>query len=228
LRVAFQSDREGDLGIWWQRADGSGVAERLTKPDKKITHVPDSWSPDGQHFSFTEEKDNHGAVWTYSLQDKKASLFAEMAGSSFNWSVFSPDGHWLAYQLSAQPNSRLYVKPFPPTAIAYLAPEDGDAHHPVWSPDGKALFYVAGPSLFGSMGFNTRPSVNFGSPVRAPKSGFSTNVPSAVRTYDIFPDGNHFIGVVAAGQAQPGSAGSPPLQVVLNWFEDVKQRAPGK
>src|SRR5262249_3274759 len=23
-RVAFQSDREGDLGIWWQRADGNG------------------------------------------------------------------------------------------------------------------------------------------------------------------------------------------------------------
>src|SRR5262249_53981474 len=23
-RVAFQSDREGDLGIWWHRADGSG------------------------------------------------------------------------------------------------------------------------------------------------------------------------------------------------------------
>jgi Tol biopolymer transport system component len=228
LRVAFQSDREGDLGIWWQPADGSGVAERLTKPDKGITHVPDSWSPDGQHFSFTEEKDNHSAVWTYSLQDKKATLFAEMGGASFNWSVFSPDGHWLAYQLSAQPNSRLYVKPFPPTAIAYLAPEDADAHHPVWAPDGKELFYVAGPSLFGSMSFNTQPSVSFGSPVRAPKSGFATNVPSGVRTYDILPDGKHFIGVVAAGQAQPGPAGSPPLQVVLNWFEDVKQRAPGK
>ena len=31
--VAFQSDREGDLGIFRQRADGSGVAERLTKPE---------------------------------------------------------------------------------------------------------------------------------------------------------------------------------------------------
>jgi eukaryotic-like serine/threonine-protein kinase len=32
--VAFQSDREGDLGIFWQRADGTGAAERLTKPDQ--------------------------------------------------------------------------------------------------------------------------------------------------------------------------------------------------
>ncbi|HLH30794.1 MAG TPA: protein kinase, partial [Terriglobia bacterium] len=28
--VAFQSDREGDLGIWRQKADGTGTAERLT------------------------------------------------------------------------------------------------------------------------------------------------------------------------------------------------------
>jgi eukaryotic-like serine/threonine-protein kinase len=31
--IAFQSDREGDLAIFRQRADGSGAAERLTKPD---------------------------------------------------------------------------------------------------------------------------------------------------------------------------------------------------
>ena len=43
-RVAFQSDREGDLGIFWQRADGSGAAERLTKPEQGTSHVPESWS----------------------------------------------------------------------------------------------------------------------------------------------------------------------------------------
>ena len=32
-RVMFQSDREGDLGLFWQRADGTGVAERVTKPE---------------------------------------------------------------------------------------------------------------------------------------------------------------------------------------------------
>jgi len=228
LRVAFQSDREGDLGIWWQRADGSGTAERLTKPDKGISDVPDSWSSDGQNFSFTEEKNNKTAVWTYSVREMKATVFAEMPGASLSWSVFSRDGRWVAYQLSAQPNSRIYVQPFPPAATAYVAPEDGDAHHPVWSPEGNELFYVAGPSVFGSMSFNTRPSVSFGIPVRAPKSGFNTNVPTSVRTYDILPDGKHFIGVVAAGQTQQGSAGLQQIQVVLNWFEDVKQRAPLK
>ena len=44
-RVAFQSDREGDAAIFWQRADGNGPAERLTKPEQGTSHVPDSWSP---------------------------------------------------------------------------------------------------------------------------------------------------------------------------------------
>jgi hypothetical protein len=61
----------------------------------------------------------------------------------------------------------------------------------------------------------------------APRSGFTTAVPASVRTYDILPDGKHFIGVVPAGQAQTGAASAPQIQVVLNWFEDVTQRAPG-
>ena len=126
-------------------------------------------------------------------------------------------------QVSAQPNSRVYVRPFPPTAAEYEAPQDADLHHPLWSPDGKELFYVAGPSMFGSISISTRPVVNFGRPVRAPKSGFTTSVPAAIRTYDVLPDGNHFIGVVPAGQT---TGAIPQIHIVLNWFEELKQRVP--
>ena len=39
-RVTFQSDRDGDPAIFWQLADGTGRAERLTKPEKDTAHVP--------------------------------------------------------------------------------------------------------------------------------------------------------------------------------------------
>jgi Tol biopolymer transport system component len=223
--VAFQSDREGDLGIWWQRADGNGAAERLTKPEKGISHIPDSWSPDRQRFSFTSVKDNSVAVWVYSLVDKKATVFAEIPGSGVGRSVFSPDGKWIAYQVTDGNGTHNFIQTYPPTATKYQQPQDGNDHHPAFSPDGKELFYIGGAGIFGSVRITTQPSLSFGSPVRAPRSGFQTQSGTFVRTYDVLPDGKHFIGVVTAGQAQVGQ-GSAQIQVVLNWFEDLKQRVP--
>jgi serine/threonine protein kinase/Tol biopolymer transport system component len=230
-RVAFQSDREGDEGIWWQRADGSGAAERLTRPDKGGSHIPDSWSPDSQMFSFTELKNGASAVWTYSLRDKKATPFAEARRPFLGRSVFSPDGRWLAYQDSNVDENQIYVQPFPPAAAKYQVPHDGNSHHPVWSPDGKELFFVPGNGMLDVVSISTQPSLTFGPPVRAPRAGFSTLPGNAVRTYDILPDGQHFIGTVPAVQAQAGPVArpaAPQIQVMLNWFEDVKQRAPGR
>jgi hypothetical protein len=232
-RVAFQSDREGDLGIFWQRADGSGNVERLTKPDKGASDIPDSWSPDGQRFSFTSAKDTASAVWTYSLSDKKATLFAEAAGQQVGRSVFSPDGRWVAYQVFDGQVSHNFIQTYPPTATRYQLPQDGSDRHPAWSPSGKELFYSPGANEFGSVSVNMQPSPSFGSPVRAPKSGFVTHAAGLPRPYDVLPDGQHFIGVVGVvvnGQTSsgPSASGTWQIQVVLNWFEEVKQRMAGR
>jgi serine/threonine protein kinase len=44
-RVTFQSDRDGDHGIFWQVADGSSNAERLTTAAAGERHIPESWHP---------------------------------------------------------------------------------------------------------------------------------------------------------------------------------------
>jgi Tol biopolymer transport system component len=73
--VAFQLDRDGDLGIFWQRADGTTPAERLTKPDKDTAHVPESWSPDGKTLLFSVAKGSSYSVEALSLPDKKVTSF---------------------------------------------------------------------------------------------------------------------------------------------------------
>jgi Tol biopolymer transport system component len=229
-RVAFQSDREGDTAIWWQRADGNGVPERLTKPEKGTAHTPDSWSPDNQNFLFSVNNNNTAAAWVFSLKDKKATLFAEVPSSFAGRSVFSPDGHWVAYQVLESGETRVYVQPFPATGAKYQVPPDGNTHHPVWSPDGKELFYIPGNGRLDSVSFSALPSPAFGPPVPMPKgSGVATREPGAIRSFDILPNGK-FIGVVRPDQVQAGSgsgsAATPQIQVVLNWFEELKQRVP--
>ena len=98
LRVAFQSDRDGDAAVWLQPVDG-GTAERLTKPGPDTVHVPESWSPDGTVLLFCATKNFMSSLWTLSLRDRTATPFSEVRDSSLPTdAVFSPDGRWVAYQ----------------------------------------------------------------------------------------------------------------------------------
>src|SRR5262249_665654 len=38
-RITFQSDREGDHGLYWQLADGTDAPQRLTKSEPNTFHV---------------------------------------------------------------------------------------------------------------------------------------------------------------------------------------------
>jgi serine/threonine-protein kinase len=116
-RVAFQSDREGDLAVFWQLADGTGAAERLTKPDKDTAHAPESFSPDGKILSFDVAKGSEHTLWTMTLDDRKTAALNDVPSSSVaSASTFSPDGRWLAYTSGNAPRSvSIFVQPFPAT-----------------------------------------------------------------------------------------------------------------
>jgi Tol biopolymer transport system component len=231
-RVAFQSDRDGDLGLFWQRADGTTAAERLTKPDKDTAHVPESWSPDGKTLLFSVAKGSSYAVAALSLPDKKVTPVGGIQSVFPPSATFSPDGRWVAYSATA-PELRagnLFVEPFPTTGATYPISK-GNGFHPMWSPDGKELFYStgggAGISQVVAVSVTTRPTFTFGNPVPVP-SGFLGHGQNAERNNDITSDGKRFLGVVAAGQTASGAPAAPQIQVVLNWFEELKARVPVK
>jgi serine/threonine protein kinase len=211
-RVAFQSDRGGDRGIFWQRADGSGTAERLTKPEQGESHIPESWSPKGDRFSFSVTKGSAASLWIFSLQDKKAVPFGNVRSSYPLNSVFSP----------------VYVQPFPVTGALYQVSKDYTGHHPLWSPDGKQLFYFPGGDQLVSVSVATQPSFTIGNPTPVP-GGISVNTtPTGPRNHDITVDGQRFIAVVDPAQIQSGAPAASQIQVVLNWNEELKARVPMK
>jgi hypothetical protein len=81
-RVAFQSDREGDTGVFWPLADGTRPAERLTTAPAGVAHVP------GRTRSavFVEPFPSTGAKYHVSAN----------AGEGFH-PAWSPDGRHLFY-----------------------------------------------------------------------------------------------------------------------------------
>jgi serine/threonine-protein kinase len=220
--VAFQSDRDGDPAIFWQRADGTGVAERLTTPAAGIAHVPDSWSPNGNQFLFSEVKGSTFSLWTWSLPSKTATPFGEVQSPLPPNAVFSPDGKWVAYQAGEVFKNAVYVQPFPATGVTYQISK-GLAHEPLWSRDGNELFYSSARGGIVAARVTMKPTFTFDQPTALPAS-WSTGGPTSERRIDITPDGK-LVKVITAEESTD-IAGPLQIQVVLNWFEELKRLAP--
>jgi serine/threonine-protein kinase len=231
-RVSFQSDRDGDLGIWWQAADGTGAAERLTKAEPATSHIPESWSPKSGALLYTvTDHTLRSTLWMLSVQERKVAPFGgvQSKGGNLIESAFSPNGQWVAYTTNETDNvgdNNVYVQPFPATGAIYQISKTGEnGHDPAWSADGKELFYVPQVGQFVAVTVTTEPSFSFGNPMSVPRA-FPVAGPTTPRTFDITPDGR-ILSIVAPGQTQPGSA-VQQIQLVINWFEELKARVPTK
>jgi Tol biopolymer transport system component len=219
--LAFLSDRDGDRAIFWQSVRG-GTAERLTRPEPGVTHVPESWLPHGDVFLFAETKDFKTSLWTFDMRTRQASPFADVNSTGVPTNaVFSPDGRWVAYQLgeAGKGEATTYVQPYPPTGTKFQVGRGG---RPLWSRDGKELLMVPAPSQFVSLPVRTEPVFGVGSPVSIPRR-FGLAPPASPRPYDILADGR-LIGVDAAGVVS--DQGPLDIAVVLNWFQELRQKLP--
>jgi serine/threonine-protein kinase len=224
LRVAFQSDRDGDLAIFWQRADGTDAGERLTRPDPGTSHLPNAWSPQGDALVYTMLKASVYSAWRFSLRERKAEPLSGVtspAGGGNPQPSFSPDGQWLAYR-SYETRSIVYVQPFPATGAKYQITPGSS---PVWSRDGKKLFFAGSRDFqMGVVNINTRPVVTaenretFDAPLAV--TALSTT------SFDVAPDDRILAPVAAEAQLKPST--SPRLHIVANWFEELKARVPAK
>ncbi len=120
-RIAFASARadKSTLNLWWQRADGTGDAHRLTESRNSA----DAWlmAPERQAPGLRgAEPDDELRCDDPALDGDEASGWRPGTPTVFLNSaaverepMFSPDGRWLAYFSDASGRGDVYVRPFP-------------------------------------------------------------------------------------------------------------------
>jgi len=216
-RIAFSSNKEGPGTLYWQLADGGGL-ERLATGD--YSQTPNSWSPDGQLLSFIETNPTtQRDIWVLRLSDRQAQPFLQTRFDE-GGHRFSPDGRWLAYVSDESGRPELYVQPYPgPSGKRQISTEGGT--EPVWNRNGRELFYRAGDKLM-AVEITTQPALSVGKP-RVLFEGRYVPSPSSPANYDVSPDGQRFLMVKPNEQEQ---AAPTQINVVLNWFEELKRRVP--
>ena len=217
-RVTFDSDRSGDRDLYWKPADGSDEAELLLT--KEGAQVATSWSPDGQILAFEEQKPT--GDWDISLLplegDRTPVPFLDTPFTE-RGPMFSPDGKWIAYVSNESGRNEVYVQPYPGPGGKRQISTDGGVE-PVWSANGRELFYREGTQMV-AVAVGTQPTFTAGTPQVLFAGAEYPLDTSGHPGYDVSADGQHFL-----MKSVPQDAGSTPLYVVLNWFEELKERVP--
>jgi serine/threonine-protein kinase len=190
-RIVYSSNAD----LWWIVADGSGRPESLLVANG--TRYPGSVSPDGRSVVFQETGGEANGI--RSLAFDSAPTARTVVPAAFNESapVLSPDGHWLAYQSDEAGRMEVYVRPYPQPGPRVPVSVLGGTE-PVWSRDGRELYYRTSDSL---MAASVALSPSFA--VTGRRRLFNGTFLSGgfLREFDVAPDGQHFV-MVRGGAAQ--------------------------
>ena len=205
--VIFSSTRAGPFRIY-RKASGGGAEEELLLKGDTI-NVATDWSPDGRFVVYTTTASGTGLDLGILplFGDRKPTPFLQTAAAEDN-GVFSPDGHWIAYNSSESGRDEVYVRPFPAASGQFQVSRNGGIQ-PLWRGDGKELFFLAPDG--GVLAADVRSAAPFATD--APHVLFSTPMSSILRrSYAVTKDGQRFLMGVPDSRS-PAS----PITVVVNW-----------
>ena len=213
-RIAYNASRTGgQSSIYWRAADGSGEEEQLTTGPN--LRVPFSWSRDGQTLFFVEQNpQNSNDIWALPMTGDRTTRALVTSRFDERRPAISPDGRWLAYGTNEQGPPEIHVRPYPETAREKYQASAGGGTSPVWSIDGRAIFYRNGGKYF-RVNVTTSPDFKAGKPEEL----FTLIGSDQTMNYDLAPDGKRFA-VIKSGSDGSGVE----YRVVVNWIEELRAR----
>ena len=179
--------------------------------------IATSWSPDCKVLLFNEISPVTGydISCLYTQEEKTQQSLLHESWIERN-AVFSADGNWIAYQSDQEGLNQVYVSPYPEPAPKKIS--TGGGYNPLWSPDGKEIFYRNGDKMI-AVTVETEPELKVIASEVLFEGQYYTD---SNRSYDVSQDGQRFL-MVKESKDQPATT---QLIIVHNWFEELKRLVP--
>ena len=221
---------EGSL--WNITADFSGTSTELAGTNVAGNEGPGSWSDDDDVLLFSSPSGIH--AWTRDNNGGSVEVIVEGGPLSQADRVFapqfSPDGRWFVYGANDQ-NRQLFALPYPVGSAARRTITTDGGHGPIWPRRGNQLFFrMTGENntLIHAIPIQTEPTLERGNPVEGFVVDPSSLTINGIPKYDATPDGAHLLASVRSGGVTATEAGDDyrRVNVILNWFEELKERVP--
>ncbi len=137
-RIAFVSNRDGNLEIYSMNGDGSDVT-RLT--NNSALDLPSGWSPDGQQIVFHSDRDGDVEIYTMNADGSGVRQLTHNSVRDL-YPEWSPDGKKISFGSDRDGGWDLYTMDTDGSDVARLTYSgEGWADHS-WSPDGSKIAYT--------------------------------------------------------------------------------------
>ncbi len=225
-RVAY-TDGSGDL--YWMASNNTGAPELLAAaPGSVDPPSPYFFTPDGTALVLRDRNnpETNDDLVMISIEDDAPAIWRLNGDFRERNAELSPDGRWMAYQSDASGQFEIYVRPFPEVEEDQVQVSNNGGFSPLWSRDGGELFYLQ-PGVttqLMSVSYDTAETdAAFAFRDREVVLEWPYITQSAGRTYDVSLDGRRFLAVEAA-EGGGGEGSTPEITVVLNWFEELRER----
>jgi serine/threonine-protein kinase len=212
-----------------RRADASAEAGPFLEVDASVLDV--RVSPDGRWIVYrvVATGENLSGLWIANREGGSEHRRLLSGDHPRLAPRFSPDGHWLAYLSNAFGGPELIVRPFPNVDAARIQISTAGANPPLWSPDGRALYYReinTGSMIEAEVEYEPVFRV-VGRRVLFSTVGFMSN--ENHWQHDLSGDGQRFLMLRQGGDQGEGAVTRPGAHVLVeNLLTEIEARESGR
>jgi serine/threonine-protein kinase len=207
-----------------RRADGTGDAELLLGAPR--SYFEGAFSPD-RRWLIARTGGTLGQVGgrdIVALRPGTDTVPAPLVATSFDEAAFalSPDGRWLAYESNETGRTEVYVRPFPSAASGKWQVSIDGGVAPLWSRNGRELFYVNGSRELVAASVVPGPSWLLGERrvLFRLREDLYLSEGENYTPYDVAPDGRFLMARRVGAEALQAI----PLIVAENWFTELRRK----
>jgi serine/threonine-protein kinase len=227
-RVVFTTWFDGEVGLGWLPADGSGPVEPWVRGAgmRSFERTHPAILPDGSGVIMTGLAPGAAVedLLIVSLAGEKrlVPLF-EGPGVERNPAI-APDGRFLVYDSDESGRNEVYVRPFPNVGARRWQISVNGGAFPVWSRGGREILYKDDPGRVMAVAVRADgvDELNFSRP--EPLFTFGDKGCCLDRDLDVTSDGERFLFFVPAGAAS--NRATVELVLLQNWVEELKRLVP--
>jgi Tol biopolymer transport system component len=208
--IFFYKNRQ----LYRKAANNTGPEQMVEAAGDKL---PMDASRDG-HYLFTitnrDTPKTSNDIWVLPLSGDRKPFAYVATEFSEGSEKLSPDGRWLAYQSNASRRFEIYVESFPQKGGRWQV-STGGGIAPVWSRDGRELYYYGSDGKI--MVVAIKAGAQFEFYAAKPLFPVSLTIPPNA-SFEVSRDGRFLLPMLVEQGA------SAPMTVVLNWPEMLKKK----